>query len=155
MTGWRVLDNARLLRAAEKLLSAPPLRVTPAHEAAEALGWTITNHRPRSNAFLDSGWGLGPYSAYFNIDREDRVTGVIANITEEIGDSGPQAEAFKQDTFATAANTLTEVYGPPTDRRPGKEPELWWRRDTVTLRLITTHDAIALQLTPTERLEEF
>ncbi|AEV86745.1 hypothetical protein ACWT_5727 [Actinoplanes sp. SE50] len=153
MAAWQALDEEQVLRAAQELLSASRLLATPAQEAAAALGWTVTDFTRRSG-LLDSGYGLGPYSAYFAIDRQGRLEEVILNICERIPGSSPEIDAFKQDTFAAAASVMTGVYGKPTDLQPGKEPELWWDQGEVTLRLITTQDTVALQITPTELLQE-
>ncbi|WIN00112.1 DUF6301 family protein [Actinoplanes oblitus] len=152
MAGWRALDEPTISRAAANLLSAERWLLTATlTEVAAGLGWTVTRfkpERPRIGAFLDAGHGLGPTGAYFRLDGDARVREISMNITEEIAADAPGADDFKQDIFGTAASALTDAHGRPSELHPGAEPEIWWRRDTATFRLVTKSDAIALQLTP-------
>ncbi|WIM99933.1 DUF6301 family protein [Actinoplanes oblitus] len=154
--GFRMVGQQAILRAARTLLAAEPwLMSAVLPDAAAMLGWTVTRHkpdRPALGAFLDADTGLGPKSAFISLDAESRVQEISLNITEELSGSSPEADAFKQDTFAAAAAALTGVYGRPSEQRPGEKPQLWWRRDTTTLRLVTQYDSIALQLSPNKLL---
>ncbi|WIM99931.1 DUF6301 family protein [Actinoplanes oblitus] len=151
---WRAFDEPATAQAAQTLLSSESwLRSASVVEAAAALGWVVTDFDPEwpdLGAFLDTGHGLGPMSAFFDTDDNGRVQSISMNLTERLPAGDPEVAAFKQDAFASAAAVLTGLFGRPTDSFPGAEPQLWWRREATALGLITKDDTVGLQFTPQE-----
>ncbi|MFI1995566.1 DUF6301 family protein [Actinoplanes sp. NPDC020271] len=145
------LDAASLVEAANALLAvAPLLGSATAQEMAQALDWPVTRHRPERSISLDPGYGIGPSGAYAGLDTSDRPRALLVDVSNP-DHGGPE---FRQDVFAAAAATLAEALGPATDRRPGENPALWWRREPTVLRLVNSRDGVYLQLDLIDRLEQ-
>ncbi|WP_229829955.1 DUF6301 family protein [Actinoplanes ianthinogenes] len=151
---WRALGEEAVVRQARTLLAAEPLlHSASVPEAAAAFGWTVTQFDPEwpdMGAFLDTGHGLGPRSAFFNTDDEGRVTSILVSLTESVVDGGAEGAMFKLALFADASSALTGALGRPTRPRAGEKPQLWWERPATWFGLITDDDGISLQLTPAE-----
>ncbi len=147
MTVARALDDAAIVRLAEKMLSVGPmLREATGPEVAAALGWPVIPDGFDWSMRLDPGDGLDGPGAFLPLeDGRPRALSVPILAPWKEGDEGNR-EQLEQDVFATATAALTRVFGPPTDRLPGEEPEVWWRRGPVVLRLVIGRFDVALQL---------
>jgi hypothetical protein len=133
---WRALTEERLRSVADTLLGTERLLMSvSAIEAAAHLGWRVLDVVPGAVMTLDPGLGLGDAGATFTLDQHDRVTGILADVSESTTDAGEASRAFRRDVFAFAAGVLTAAYGRPMTRRPGERPEVWWCRGTLTLKL--------------------
>ncbi len=155
MTGWRALAGADLRSVTDQLIGVGGrlLGTAAAHPAAKELGWTVLDLVPHAVATLDPGYGIGEAGASFTLDDQDRLTGILVDVSESTVDASPESKAFRQDVFARSAQTLTEAYGEPTTRLPGESPELWWRRETVTLKLRIGWLSVDLELDRNEDLD--
>lgn len=155
MTAWRALDGAELRSVADQLIRAGRLLGTAsAHPAAKELGWTVLDIIPHAVATVDPGFGVGDAGASLTLDGDDRLNGILVDVSESTMDGSAESKAFQQDVFARSAQTLTEAYGAPTTRLPGESPELWWRRETVTLKLRIGWLSVDMELVRNEDLDQ-
>jgi hypothetical protein len=155
MSQWRALGEAELCAVADVLLGAGALVMSvPATEAARVLGWKILRTIPHTVMTLDPGLGIGEDGASLPLDEKDRVMGILVDVSESMLHAGPESTAFQQDVFAAATQVLTQRYGPPTSRWPGEKPEVWWRRETLTLKLRIGWLSVDLELARNEDIDE-
>jgi hypothetical protein len=155
LSGSKVLDEEQLRTVADMLLGAERLLMSvPADQAAQELGWKILNAIPHTVMTVDPGFGIGDAGASLTLDGQDWVTGILVDVCEATVDAGPEVTALREDVFASAAQVLTRVFGPPTTRRPGADPEVWWRREMLTLKLRIGWLAVDLELTRNQDADE-
>lgn len=155
MTAWRALDGAELRSAADQLIGAGRLLgTTMAHPAAKELGWTVLNIIPHLGVSVDPGFGVGEAGGSFTLDDDERVNRILVDVSESTVDGSPESKAFQQDVFARSVQTLTEAYGAPTARVPGESPEVWWRRETVTLKLRIGWLSVDMELARNEDVDQ-
>jgi hypothetical protein len=155
MSQWRALDDGQLRTVVDTLLGADRLLVSvPATAAARELGWKVVKIVPHTVLTTDPGYGVGDAGASLPLDDQDRAIAILVDVTESTVDAGPAAKAFQQDTFAAASQVLTRTYGPPTAREPGEQPEIWWRRETVTLKLRIGWLSVELELDRNEDVDQ-
>ncbi|MBO3743212.1 DUF6301 family protein [Actinoplanes flavus] len=135
------------LREAERLW-------TPAGfpELARRFGWSIRLSSP-AGVLADVPWPVrdGAVRAYFDGEGIRDVTVSLA----ETGGRPDAPAAFLLDVFALAVWTVTAVFGTPTSRSPGAEPEARWRGPEHTVRVTHVGTGVNLVLAANGFLEDW
>jgi hypothetical protein len=152
---WRALPPDRVRQVADKLVGAGfLLSSVPPHDVAKYLGWPVVDEVPGTLVALDAGLGLGDREATIMLDDDGLASELFVDLTSQVTDSTPEANAFALDVFAEATAALTDSYGPPARRRAGDAPQVEWHIGDLTLQLAVAWVTVGLRLLPTALAQE-
>jgi hypothetical protein len=137
----RVIDDDALRRLLSTLRDTRlSWSVAEIPELVRRLGWTMVDMAPDEGAIAAADWDAGDNEILIGFT-EKRVDDINMRIAD-VGDAGfadtpgrPAARAFLYDALALALAVAEDVLGPPSDRRPGENPEVSWRRADDTIRI--------------------
>jgi hypothetical protein len=121
----------------------PDLRVMPAEQVADAvtrlmrvrwswliadvdrlvdqLGWPLEQPAAHGVAYLSTGYQVA-HGAAMVMYRGEMAESVVVGVTGRLERRFPD----RLGAFANVVAAVAGVLGPPTDRRPGLFPEVWW-----------------------------
>ncbi|MFC9993659.1 DUF6301 family protein [Nocardia sp. NPDC127526] len=148
MREWRALTDTELVELATRLRSLEwSWNLADAPQLVADFGWKLNNTLSELVKF-DSGFGRSTGSVSSLGGRAAEISVQVTSYAEE--DAAGRARIV--DAFAGYTAALTDAFGAPSARIPGKYPEIRWVHGETTLRLIALSVAVDLGLMTNEGL---
>ena len=122
MPDQRVMPAEQVADAAKRLSRATwSWSMTDVDHLAAQLGWPIAEPPAHGVAYLSTGYQVAHGSAMV-MYRGEMAQSVVVGVTNRLERRFPD----RLGAFAHVVTAVAGVLGPPTDRRPGRVPEVWW-----------------------------
>ena len=125
MTEWNVVPEPTLRELAEQLTTLTwPLDASTAAALAEARGWSLMYSNEDAIRWTSS---LPVNKAMASATVHD---GIVSRLRVTVSDSLPEetreSTGFLRDVFVDQVAMLTEMFGEPTERQPGRFSSVRW-----------------------------
>lgn len=131
MGSWRVLTPDEITAVARALAGLSwSWAIDDVDRLVDGFGWRIAAGPSAGGAVLQTG--LAPHDGLADLRFAD---GAVGAIVVRVTDGSPEAIDPRRDAFAAAVAAVTEVAGPPAERRPGPAPEVRWGVPSGVLRV--------------------
>lgn len=112
-------------------------------DLANRLGWSLVEMIEGKGAVADASWGVNDNQVMLSFTG-DQVNDVSMRVTDTALPESAQSQAFTQDAFADVTAAATRLFGPPTHRLKGDQPEVRWRGDDTTISITNTGPAVTI-----------
>jgi hypothetical protein len=116
------------------------------------LGWTIMG-RAFENYVLTTEFGTA--TGDVDVDLSHRVVRISTTVSTPVSAETVEGRAFTQDAFARVVAAVTRALGEPTQRVPGKSPEVRWRGAESTIAVQRVSVQVNVYLATNEWVDEF
>jgi hypothetical protein len=129
----RVIDNATA-RQLMSTLSRRRWSWAPEHLRGfvEGLGWTMDYEDPEGGAKATALFGVKSGNVRIAVD-DGEVKSFTIRVTDSQAKKTPESLQFMHDAFTNLVALGTELFGEPTHRITGQNPEVQWRFDESSL----------------------
>ena len=153
MSEWRVLSDQRLIDLVTRLrLLDWSWRPDDVERLVTDFGWTIVR-RVFGDFVLDTEFGTA--TGDVEVNRSDRVVRIITTVSTWVSSRTAEGRAFNQDAFARVVVVVTRALGEPTQRVPGKCPEVRWRGSENTIAVQRLPGRVWVYLATNEWVDDF
>jgi len=126
MSECSVVPKAELRDLAEWLASWPwPLKESAVLDLVASRGWQVMSHDAGNAIEWETGLvGSRPWAHVTLIDGVVSRAGVT--MSEVLPEKSAESAAFLRDVFADQVATVSELLGPPAERKPGVRAAARW-----------------------------
>jgi hypothetical protein len=115
-------------------------------------GWTIMG-RALENFVLTTEFGMATGDVDVGLSSE--VVRIITTVSTPVRAETAEARAFTQDAFARVVAATTRALGEPTQRIPGKTPEVRWRGAESTVAVLRLSVQVEVYLATNAWVDDF